>query len=406
MSRRNIILMEMTVTGSTNGVTRCIEVIIEHLSRSAAYNIVWLRFIHRQKEEWVTKDLGNYRLTSIALPRALGDFLANPSERISYWEKTYGLLRTELGTNPILHLHTLNLIELALLIKQHQTCKIVTHLHCIPWKSLYNKDRIYFNQLYAKHVACHGASKKSLCISHHESDCYTKSDYVICVTECGRSHVECSCPDHTKKLVVIPNGLMDIAGNQLAVRGKLHKPVKLLFVGNPNPSKGLMDILNVLEIVRFKAEVMLTVIGSFTSFQQTNIYHQHPFLDIRFVGHIPLYQLREYYAGHDIGLIASLQEQCSYVAIEMMMFGLPVVTTDVDGLDEIFTNSCAFKIPVVFSEQYGLRMDEMKMADAIIRLINDPDLRIRISKNARRHYVSKYKSLKMTHSIEQIYRTL
>lgn len=406
MSRRSIILMEMSVIGSTNGVTRCIEVIVGQLSRFAAYRIVWLRFIHWQKEEYVTKDIGNYRLTSIALPRALGDFLANPSERISYWNKVYSLFRAELGTTPILHLHTLNLIELALLIKQHQTCKIITHLHCIPWKSLYNKDRNHFNRLYAKHEVGHEAALNAPCVSHHEHDCYEKSDCVICVTECGRAHVERSCPNHSDKLVVIPNGLMDMAGHQLAVKKEPHCPVRLLFVGNPSPSKGLADILNALEIVLFHAEASLTVIGSFASAQQAEVRRQHPFLDLHFAGHIPLYQLRNFYLESDIGLIASLQEQCSYVAIEMMMFGLPVVTTDIDGLHEVFTQRCAVKVPVEFSEPSGLHTDELKMAEAILRLIADNDLRQRVAVQARSRYLNHYTSSKIIHSIEKIYRTI
>lgn len=38
----------------------------------------------------------------------------------------------------ILHIHTLNLIDLARFIKQRRKAiKIITHLHCISWKNLY-----------------------------------------------------------------------------------------------------------------------------------------------------------------------------------------------------------------------------------------------------------------------------
>ena len=50
-------------------------------------------------------------------------------------------------------------------------------------------------------------------------------------------------------------------------------------------------------------------------------------------------QLFELYLAADIGVIPSLFEPFGYVAVEMMMCGLPVIVTATSGLDEIhFTN--------------------------------------------------------------------
>lgn len=44
------------------------------------------------------------------------------------------------------------------------------------------------------------------------------------------------------------------------------------------------------------------------------------------------------YSICDIGLIMSLQEQRSYATIEMVMFGMSMIITVVDGLDEMFVD--------------------------------------------------------------------
>lgn len=44
------------------------------------------------------------------------------------------------------------------------------------------------------------------------------------------------------------------------------------------------------------------------------------------------------YSICDIGLMVSLQEQHSYATIEMVMFGMPMIITAVDGLDEMFVD--------------------------------------------------------------------
>lgn len=406
MSKRSIILMEMSVSGIANGVTRCIEVIVSEVARLSLYHIVWFRLIQGQTEEVSFRYHEGYKIISMGFSRFSRVLGGSQSEQKTFLSKVYNQIKPELGDNPILHLHTLNLIGLALYIKQMQGAKIITHLHCIPWKGLYNRDLKLFNHLYNEYEVCPNKGQSSLCISRHEYECFTKSDCVICVTECGKKHVEHSCPKHMGRLLVIPNGLMDITPDSLIVKKEVHNPVKLLFVGNPNPSKGLEDILNVLEIVMFHADVTLTVAGNFTPAKQKEIHHRHPFIDIRFVGHIPLYMLRAYYEESDIGLIASLQEQCSYAAIEMMMFGLPIVTTDIDGLHELFTEDCALKIPVAFNKQTGLRSDEIKMAEAILRIIADNSLRFRLSANVRRRYLHHYTASNMIKSIKEIYLTI
>ena len=46
----------------------------------------------------------------------------------------------------------------------------------------------------------------------------------------------------------------------------------------------------------------------------------------------------------------------------------------------------ALKIPLVFDEDFGLELDEEKLTDAIIRLIDDKVLRQKLSENAIKNY--------------------
>ncbi|WP_286833802.1 glycosyltransferase family 4 protein [Proteiniphilum sp. UBA5280] len=110
-------------------------------------------------------------------------------------------------------------------------------------------------------------------------------------------------------------------------------------------------------------------------------------LEVDVKGRIPFDELKKLYAQCDIGIIASLQEQASYVAIEMAMFGLPIVSTAVDGLDEIFTDEInALKVHTKFSPVFGLSVDVEMMAKQIARLIEDEKLRAVLSQNVRKLY--------------------
>ncbi|WP_435816992.1 glycosyltransferase [Bacteroides fragilis] len=56
---------------------------------------------------------------------------------------------------------------------------------------------------------------------------------------------------------------------------------------------------------------------------------------VTFTGRIRKEKLYQLYQISDIGVLPSLQEQCSYVAIEMMMHGIPLIGTASTGLEDM-----------------------------------------------------------------------
>jgi len=405
---RNIIFLEMFVPGNTNGVTRCIQVIANALAKDKAYNISWIRFLcggNCQEFEASKKD---YTVKIIPLPTDVNSFLSNSQIRQKFWEETISEIVHVAGEVPILHIHTLNLIEFAIIVKQRILCKIVTHLHCIPWKSLFNKDVNKFNKYYQNYYL--NAKHKSainFVYNPYEWNCYCKSDCVICVTECARDYIIKNCEKHIDNIQVVPNGMMDIAGHEFNKCYALSNPVKCLFVGNSHDSKGLKYILESLSLLVTNYEISLYVAGKVGNKLSDTIQDTYPLLDIHFLGNIPFYQLCDYYMDSDIGIIASVQEQCSYVAIEMMMFGLPIITTDVDGLHEMFTSKeNSIMIPLVFDATQGLKPDVKMMATALETLMTNHRLRKHIGLAARHQFNIRYSQRQMINSIKYIYSSL
>ena len=89
------------------------------------------------------------------------------------------------------------------------------------------------------------------------------------------------------------------------------------------------------------------------------------------------------------------------------MFGLPIITTAVDGLDEIFTDELnALKVNTIFSPVFGLSVDVEQMANQLIRLIADGDLRIKLSENARKLYEQELNLDLMMDRTVEVYREL
>ena len=130
-------------------------------------------------------------------------------------------------------------------------------------------------------------------------------------------------------------------------------------------------------------------------------------LKIDILGTVSFNELKELYTTNTIGVIHSLHEQCSYVAIEMSMFGMPMIVSDVDALSEMFEDEVnALRIPLVFDEDFGLELDEEKLADAIIRLIDDEALRLKLSTNAIKNYQERFTLEKMIENTINVYEQL
>ena len=138
-----------------------------------------------------------------------------------------------------------------------------------------------------------------------------------------------------------------------------------------------------------------------------NIRKAYKQLKIDILGTVSFNELKELYTTNTIGVIPSLHEQCSYVAIEMSMFGMPMIVSDVDALSEMFEDEVnALRIPLVFDEDFGLELDEEKLADAIIRLIDDEALRLKLSTNAIKNYQERFTLEKMIENTINVYEQL
>lgn len=408
---KQLYFIDMAIAGHMNGVTRCIQVLVNSFSKEEDFAVTWMHFENSDKCNTLqTEQRNGYTYVFVSLPRSLGDFLLSEQRQVALWTEVMPQILNNVQPNEplILHVHTLNLIKFALFIRERRDCRIVTHLHCIPWKALYNRNLSLFLELYERYYIRHDYSQPAAFILYrYEELCYTQSDCLICVTQCARKFIHDMFPSRSLPVHVVYNGIADMVTDESAATRFLHQPVRLLFVGNAHDSKGLRYILESMEILRMRHETELVVAGAISPSLQNHILKEHPFLDIQFKGILSFPQLRESYSSCDIGIIASLQEQCSYVAIEMMMHGLPVVTTDIDGLRELFPGHLyACKIPVKYIPGKAFVPDVHKMADALSLLIQNPQLRSEFGRKARGRYKDKYTDDRMIESIKKIYNHL
>ena len=207
------------------------------------------------------------------------------------------------------------------------------------------------------------------------------------------------------KISVIYNG-MDNTG--ITLQERKHGIPEILFVGRISREKGVICLLNALNKVFNRGYFCkLKLVGQCTGYMSTHIHKAYKQLNIEILGAVSFNELKELYSANTIGVIPSLHEQCSYVAIEMSMFGIPMIVSDVDALSEMFEDEVnALKIPLIFDEDFGLELDEEKLADAIMRLIDDEALRLKLSANAIKNYQERFTLTKMIDNTINVYEQL
>ena len=100
----------------------------------------------------------------------------------------------------------------------------------------------------------------------------------------------------------------------------------------------------------------------------------------KMLGYVP--HAEHYYSGIDILVLTSFYEGLSYVVLEAMAAGLPVVAPRIPGMDEVITNGrSGILVPVG---------DASATAEAISRLIADGKLREMLGENAREEVETRF----------------
>lgn len=410
MKEINLFIMDMSDAGNTSGVDRYISLLIKGLISYPSIHIHWIHlridhtllFSYQEESELYTK-------ITIPLPQQCNEIITESFWIQKYNEQVYRLVEHlfENKQNCIIHLNTLNLIDLAIHIRERVSCKIITHLHCIPWKSYYDTDKRKFNELYRQTYldSSSNINHEDFITNSSEFRSYSVPDHIICLTHCAVEFLEKIMGKPNNNVSIIPNGIDDLLEDSIITKNNNDHVFNLLYVGILLESKGLDFILKAIREVKNRGyKVSLTIAGLTRPHLIRKLKTENDDLSLQFLGRIPFLELKEQYLKSNAGIIASLQEQSSYVAIEMAMFGLPIITTSVDGLDEMFIDKVnALKVKTLFSRVKGLTVDVQMMADKIITLINNAGLNNNLSIKVRQLYKNEFTLQRMIKQTVGVY---
>ena len=236
---------------------------------------------------------------------------------------------------------------------------------------------------------------KIICLSNHTFDLLHR-DYRI----------------EKEKMVVLSNGLYDMANTHpkiqllrknwnLSVNEKI-----ILFVGRLDEAKGLGYLIRafrkLLEIIP-NCRLMITGSGNYDFYLQEA---KDICTKITFTGLLEMKELFELYQIASIGVMPSLTEQCNYVAIEMMMHNIPMVSTAAPGLAEMTEDGISsLQVPLI-EHPDRVEIDTELLAEKMLYLLQHPAEAQKIGQNARKRYLKEYSSEVFRKNMLQFYKSL
>jgi glycosyltransferase len=296
------------------------------------------------------------------------------------------------------------LIELAK--RKFPMCKVLFAIHYQNWCFKIKGNVSYFKRILHTVATLLNEEEKEIIASYErEKKLLQKVDHIICLARFTQNLLIEEYGIPKENIFLINNGLKDEAvilseEEKIELKKQLYLPSKgkiILFVGRLDEIKGLDFLIQSFkQVITEESNCRLVVVGDgefSTYLKECKGYWNK----ITFTGHLEKEDLFKFYQIADIGVQPSFHEQCSYVAIEMMMFGIPLIISTSTGLCEMIENNDN-RIGVI-EEKEQVTISSTDLAKLIVR-------KLRLGEENdiyRRIYSEKYTLEHMSRAIGIVY---
>ncbi len=212
-----------------------------------------------------------------------------------------------------------------------------------------------------------------------------------------RDLVETELGVHPDDVAVMPNAVPAPPEQRQAAAP--HRPVHILFLGNPSRRKGVHDLIAALSMSPLRSlDWHMSVAGGGGDIDMFRELSRAAGLSdrIRFTGWLDRTQTSALLNSGDIVVLPSYAEGMAMSVLEGMSYGLCVVCTPVGSLKD-----------VIEDEVTGLVVqpgDISKLSKALTRAVSDRALRMKLGREAARVFADKFDAARYPDRIQVIYR--
>lgn len=203
---------------------------------------------------------------------------------------------------------------------------------------------------------------------------------------------------YRKKHSVIYNGIDYTIYSTVPQKLKTNNEINILSVGRLDTPKDPITLLRAAKIVLEKNQsVRFTLVGDGEKYQDC--------LDFIEANHLTSFitlagwqnDVSHYYATADIFTLSSIYESFGLIFLEAGYFELPVVSTNVEGIPEVVADG---ETGILCNPR-----DSEALAQNILKLVNNPGLRLQLGKKGKQRVTSLFTQQRMVSSYLAIYES-
>jgi glycosyltransferase involved in cell wall biosynthesis len=274
----------------------------------------------------------------------------------------------------------------------------VTHMHC------------HFTSTVALFVArvfpitfsatMHGPDEFNDVIGFHIAEKVARARFLCAISSYARSQLmKASDSRYWDKLEVSPLGI-DCSAFHPRHRRQSSERFEILCVGRLAPAKAQQVLIGAIErlIREGRRSIHLRLVGDGPDRSRLESVISSRGLDnhVTLEGPCNHNRVLDFYRQTDLFALASFAEGIPVVLMEAMAMEIPCVATWITGIPELIRHGTdGWLVPPA---------DEEQLADAIARLMDDPELRQRLGRSARLRVQEKYNLTRNAGRLAEIYR--
>ena len=321
----------------------------------------------------------------------------------------------KIDNNAIFHFIVWCGIFIALALKKRYTNPVICDLQSLEWQFALNGNKHKFNIYWNDTIKdCETRYKDRLKPGlFYEKQLCDLADHIIVRTNRMKNDIIETYKADENKISVIPNGIITekpFTDAKKVVKAKLgfssHERI-ILFVGRVCDQKGIQFLVRAFRLIlaEFK-DIRLVIAGNgyYDNYLKEcdNIWGK-----VTFTGQLDTDKLNSLYRIADIGVVPSLYEPFGYVILEMMMYSIPVISTNIEGPNDIIQDGhTGFKVNVMENEEGERSIRPEELAEKIKMLLNDRLLAKSLAENARVKLKEKFSAVQMSKSVEKVYHNV
>lgn len=322
----------------------------------------------------------------------------------------FGLIAEELSYEGkiVFHLNTIFDYWIVEIAKEYEFYVVYTQ-HVNLWQIFYEGDYKKFMTDWHRREdpSLDENVKTNLRSIEYDQKILEKSDQVILLNTETTQFTSSFYKLSPNKISLINNGLSEFKKHKKELvkqdLGFHEDDFVLTFVGRMTEQKGLNVLIEAFH--KFSKEnqrAKLVVVGK-GDFER---YLELAFKSsgrIVFTGFLQKEELNKIYSISDLCICTSKSEQNSYVILEMMSKGLPIIISDIEAHNnEKYIDSVnVLKVPLKNKE-----IKSITLLDVINKAYNNPELLKMLGINSYKTYISHFTQNQMTNSTLQVYSRL